>query len=258
MRKAIYRNLPWPVKPVTKIIYNKMELVQFSRLKHKCNGMLHASLYKRLYEYASEVGEGNIVEIGAGHGAGTIALGMGVKESGKNSKVIAIERGERGTRARYGNKKENISILEKNVEDYGVEDYVEILPVDLNIESGLPNRVSSSAPFSMMVIDADGKLSRDFQLFYDLLRPGAIIVIDDYSPKRKYCTPSEINPLGGGKPYRTFSYANFLIKEGYITPFKVIDDTLLAIKSLEDSKFEPAGVEEIKTHLEEDREYFFD
>lgn len=45
-------------------------------IKQKCNGMLSAEMYHRIYEYAAKAPAGNFIEIGAAHGAATVCLGL--------------------------------------------------------------------------------------------------------------------------------------------------------------------------------------
>jgi predicted O-methyltransferase YrrM len=217
--------------------------------------MLSPEVYNKLYQYASNVSHSNVLEIGAAHGASTIALALGLKESQYDNRVVTFEKGEGGSRAEYGSKEENLEILRGNLAAYEVDDSVSIVPERLDIERGVPDVVQEHAPYSLLCIDADGKLHRDFSLLYDLLEPGAVVIIDDYSLKRDYTEVNEQYPLGGGKDYRTFCYVNHFLETGVLKQLEVIDNTFFGTRSVT-TEYPPenASIDTIKTHLENDRQ----
>lgn len=252
MRRAIYNNLPWFLKPLALAGYEKFRRHKFSKLKADCNGMLSAHVYEQLFYHARNTGPGSIVEIGAAHGAGTIAMALGLKDAGSTNRVVAIEKGEGGSRSKYGSKNENIEILRNNIREWGVSDRIDVVPKHLERGAELPGSIADNLPVSLLCIDADGYLDRDFELLYDHLLPGAIVVIDDYSPQKDYQPQTGRYPLGGGKQYRTFCYANLLIDEGYLTRYRLIDDTLFAVKPYTDPTFD-LDTTQVEEHLKNTR-----
>lgn len=217
--------------------------------------MLSAKVYHLLYRYAGDIGDGNILEIGSAHGAGTVSLALGAKDGNSSATVVAVEKGEGGSRSEYGSKEKNIKILQENFQEFGISDRVNLVDQHLTREDGLPENVQSHVPFSLVCVDADGNLDRDFELLYNKILPGSVIVIDDYSPRRAYREKSTRYPLEGGKHYRTFCYANWLIENGFIHRYKIIGPTLFAVKSPNPPNIDKLQrIEKIQNHLQEDRE----
>ncbi|WP_459191812.1 O-methyltransferase [Halosimplex sp. J119] len=253
MNQGVYDQLPWFLKPAVRKIYQTIWPTRFSKLKDECNGMLSEEVYEELYQSAKATQKGNIVEVGAAHGAGSIALALGLEDSNRDGEVITVEKGEGGSRSKYGSKEDNIRILEQNIREWGVSDRIRVLPQHLDGESDLPAPIAEALPISVLCLDADGNLHRDFELLYDHLLPGSMVIIDDYSPEKNYHPKSERYPLGGGKNYRTFCYANALIDEEYLTRYRLIDNTLFAVKPYTDPEYEldPTVVDQ---HLERTRE----
>lgn len=253
MLREIYAQFPTIVQPIAKAVYQPYKHYRFHKISQECNGMLPLDTYKKLYDYAADIGEGNILEVGSAHGAGTISLGLGVEESNGTATVIGVEKGEGGSRTPYGTKKENLRILQDNIRSYGLSERVQIVNEYLSLEDGLPSAIKSNAPFSLVCLDADGRLDRDFQLLYDDILPGSIIAIDDYAPERCYQEKTERMPSGGGKHYQTLVFANFLCREGYLDRFKLLDDTLVAVKPPDAPDINDIQFNRIREHLENDR-----
>lgn len=147
-------------------------------IKQKCNGMLSAEMYQRIYEYAAKAPAGNFIEIGAAHGAATVCLGLALGEK-SNFHVYSVEKIIGGSRDQFGGFSENKKTLEKNLAYFGVENHVELILEDVKSAA---LKIPSGPPFSLMILDADGRINRDFGLFFDKLMPGAIVIIDDVSP----------------------------------------------------------------------------
>jgi len=217
--------------------------------------MLPAKVYQLLHRYACDIGDGDILEIGAAHGAGTVSLALGVQDGGRSGTVVAVEKGEGGSRAEFGSKERNIKILENNLREFGVSDSVVLVDEHLTRDGNLPEKIQSPAPFSLVCLDADGKLDRDFQRLYDNIRPGAIIVIDDYSPLRAYREQTPRYPLGGGKHYRSLCYANWLLDNGFLHRYRLIEQTLITVKPPDVPDLaDLENMENLQVHLDKDRE----
>lgn len=233
MIRRIYSKLPPALKSAIEGIYLPSRLHRFNKIKRNCNGLLSAEVYYLMYSYASTMNDGNILEIGSAHGAGAISLALGSKESGASAKVVAVEKGE------YDTRPDTINNLNENIDKYDVENHVEVVQRRLTIDEGLPDVIESHAPFSILVLDADGRLDRDFKLLYEHLPPGAIIIIDDYDLAR------------GGKHYRTFVYVNLLSNNNYINIYKIFGDTLVAAKPPESPDIADLDFSESQEHLDE-------
>jgi len=255
MLSEAFHMLPRIVQPAVRNMYYQYRDYRFYKIEKDCNGMLRGEIYSKLYSYAFDINAGNIIEVGSAHGAGTVSLALGVKESGGSATVVGVEKGEGGSRSRYGSKEDNISTLASNVEKYDVEDYVDLVDRRLNVEDGLPADITERVPFSLVVLDADGRLNRDFKLLYEHILPGSVIVIDDYAPMREYREPTERRPAGGGKHYRTLTYANHLLDEGYLNKYATFDGTLIATKPPESPDISDLnGLRTIREYLKADRE----
>lgn len=254
MLQRIYNSSPWTIRPLFHWCYDRYKLRYFRKLSQQANGMLSAKVYQRIHQYGKKAAHNNILEIGAAHGAATIALAKGIQDSEYQSSVITFEKGEGGSRADYGSKEDNLRILRNNLDEYNVSDTITLIPERLDSDGGLPSEVVEGAPYSLLCIDADGELHRDFDLLYDLLEPGAVVIIDDYSLRRDYVEKSESYPLGGGKDYRTFCYVNHFLETDVLKELEVIDTTFFGTKSVT-TPYPPeeAAIDKIKQHLDTDR-----
>lgn len=64
--------------------------------------MLPVEVYQRLYEAALAAPDRNLVEVGCAHGAGTVCLAAGLRDSGREGRVYTFEKIVGGTREAYG------------------------------------------------------------------------------------------------------------------------------------------------------------
>jgi predicted O-methyltransferase YrrM len=199
----------------------------FRDLKRHCNGMLHPTVYRRLYETAKSYG-GTIVEVGTAHAAGTVALALGLKTSGTSGRIYSIEKIVGGSREAYGTPDENLSIIRGNLKHFGVEDSVELLIGDV---SDLHKEIPPDREISMLVLDADGQIDRDFMLFFNRLRARAPIMIDDCEDsvqvKRKDRYIVAINQ----KKKLTWMLTRFFTEQGWIAEGKNLHGTLFTCKT---------------------------
>jgi predicted O-methyltransferase YrrM len=167
------------------------DLARWKALKAESSGMLSPVVYRELYRLARDAPDLDIIEIGGAAGAGSIALALGVKESGKRSGVIVAEKLEGGSRVEFGDRSSNQQIIEENFRKFGVLDQVRFFPHEVTMENG--GEVSAlfrSGEIAVLVHDADGRVDRDFFLFWPLLRDGCAIVIDDYADE-----PAKYRPV---------------------------------------------------------------
>ena len=145
-------------------------------VKERCHGMLSAHVYQKIYDTARSSEGGVIVEIGAAHGAGTVCLAMGLRDASRPGKVYSFEKIIGGSREQFGGLSENEKIIRSNLRHFGVEDRVELIIGDVEDDH---HRVPRDRPIEVLVLDADGRIDRDIGLFYDSVRIGGAVIIDD-------------------------------------------------------------------------------
>ena len=161
--------------------YNRLRHPRFSELKTRTGGMMPVRVYRRLHELAADLPDLDIVEIGAGTGTGTIALAWGMAESGKTSSLVTVEKCEGGSRDEIGDYEANRRLLDDNFGWAGVADRIRLFPRLLDDDSIDDCRDQLTTDrLAALVIDADGRLDRDFRYFWSSVVEGGAIVVDDY------------------------------------------------------------------------------
>lgn len=193
-------------------------------VKKKANGMLSIDVYQEMYHLAKKVEQNTtILEIGTAHGAGSISLALG--SLGKN-KVTSIDKITGGSRDKFGTLEENKAIIKNNFKYFGVEKVIDFyIGTSTEIASHLPEELK----ISMLVIDADGAIDRDFELFYNKLLPGSTIIIDDYTNYVRIKKDKK-NTLIDQKFRLTHMLVSFMEHANLLKKNKVIDSTYFGIK----------------------------
>jgi len=183
----------------------------FKRMAKSNWGQLTPKIYYALYKDAF-FSRGNILEIGAGFGAGTTALAMGIRDSGSARKVISVESFDSPSIARFGSKLANYEKMIGHLKAYGVRKYVHVFKQKLTPDS----YPAPTKKFGMVFIDCDGHLERDFRLFGGHIINGASIIIDDYGPQYtiKYTKPK---PLVLQKFLFTYELVHKLMEWGILS-----------------------------------------
>jgi predicted O-methyltransferase YrrM len=255
------------LKQITCDCLRQAKYGRFFKIKAHAKGMLKPEAYAAIYHYASLAESGAAVEIGSAQGAGTISLGLGRQKAGSKDLVYAYERSVKSGALQDWNKKEaNIKVLEQNLADFGLQEQVIVIPENVHHAH---TKVDSGTPLSMIVIDSDGAIDRVFQYFYNQLKPGAAIVIDDYEDKikvpksiakqegiadylieKEVSTLEELCPLG--KHYTTWKLTNYLIDQGYLIKREVIGNTFFGIKpqnALQPIKWDLNAFKEIRHEI---------
>jgi len=205
---------------------------RWESLKAEAAGMLDPAVYRELYRLGRDAPDLDVVEIGGAAGAGTIALALGMKESGKHSGVIVAEKLEGGSRLEVGDRAANLRHIEGNFEKFGVAGQVRLFPREVTLQTG-PEIAAlvRTKEIAALVHDADGRIDRDFLLFWPLLREGGAIVIDDYADAPSKFRPiSPRYPLGGIKPVVTFRLTNRMIDWGLLRVTQQVGHTLFGVK----------------------------
>jgi predicted O-methyltransferase YrrM len=149
----------------------------FEEIKATANGMLPVAVYARIHETAREWASGSLVEVGTAHGAATIALALGAQTGGRPFHIFTVDPfgGKYSSRAAYGSVEQNIAIVQRHFEHFGVSDDITIVAgsVETLLESHDIDGVTT------LMIDADGRIDRDLALLYRRLTDDCRIIVDD-------------------------------------------------------------------------------
>jgi predicted O-methyltransferase YrrM len=148
-------------------------------VKIKCNGMLPADVYQRIYDLARSAPGGLFVEVGAAHAAATVCLASALRDSGRQEKVYSFEKIVGGSRKKFGDFETNKRIIEENISFFGLSSHI---VMNYGLVEDLARTIPEGAPLGLMMLDADGRIDRDFSLFFNSLVRKAVIVIDDVAP----------------------------------------------------------------------------
>src|SRR5437762_2429666 len=141
--------------------------------------MLHLDVLILIYHFAKTC-SGAIVEIGAFVGGATIAAAFGIRDSGQNKRLIAIEPGGSVKHKRLGTRN-ILRDLERNLTRERVRDLVTLIKG----QSFKPETISAmrqalaSDEAALLILDADAAKRRDIDCYRDKLIDGAWMVIDD-------------------------------------------------------------------------------
>src|SRR5437868_326859 len=141
--------------------------------------MLHLDVLILIYHFA-KICSGAIVEIGAFVGGATIAAAFGIRDSGQNKRLIAIEPGGSVKHKRLGTRN-ILRDLERNLTRERVRDLVTLIKG----QSFKPETISAMRQAlgldeaALLILDADAAKRRDIDCYRDKLIDGAWMVIDD-------------------------------------------------------------------------------
>lgn len=141
--------------------------------------MLHLDVLILIYHFA-KLCTGAILEIGAFVGGGTIAAALGVRDSGQEKKLIAVEPGGSVKHKRLGTRN-ILRDLERNLAREGVANMVTLVKG----KSFKPETISAvrqalgSDEVGLLVLDADAAKQRDIECYRDKFGDRCWLVIDD-------------------------------------------------------------------------------
>jgi predicted O-methyltransferase YrrM len=135
----------------------------FKKIAIQCDGMLSPAIYQHIYEAALASEGGLMVEVGTAHGAATVALALGLRDSGRSGRVVTFGR-------------ERSDIVKRNLREFGVEHLVEVVTGDVGYTA---SAVPHSAKISVLLLDADGRIDRDFIEFFNRVVTHGVVIIDD-------------------------------------------------------------------------------
>lgn len=155
--------------------------------KRSTRGMMPIKTYAEYRRMAAEFSQASIIDIGVGRGASSISFAMGIRDSGRNSRVHAIdifsqlsaEGPHRFNKAENpGNVVEmNVGEVEENARRYGVADLIVIWPRPAEEVAKL---FPPDEKIDILTIDVDGNIDRELRCFFDRVDNDGFIIIDDY------------------------------------------------------------------------------
>jgi L-amino acid N-acyltransferase YncA/cephalosporin hydroxylase len=144
------------------------------------HSMLHLDVLILVYHFA-KICSGNILEIGAFVGGATIAAAFGVRDSGTQKKLIAIEPGGSVKHKRLGTR--NIfRDLERNLARQRVSELVTTIKgrsFDPATISAV-NQTLGADKVGLLILDADAAKRRDIECYRERFVDACWMVIDDY------------------------------------------------------------------------------
>jgi len=141
--------------------------------------MLHVDVLILVYHFA-KLCSGAILEIGAFVGGATIAAALGVRDSGHEKKLIAVEPGGSVKHKRLGTRN-ILRDLERNLARERVANMVTLVKG----QSFKPETMSAvreglgSDQVGLLILDADAAKRRDIDCYRDKFAEGSWMVIDD-------------------------------------------------------------------------------
>jgi predicted O-methyltransferase YrrM len=162
------------------IEYRQQKALHHQLMKAAECSMLGIDAIVMIY-HCAKTSVGDILEVGSYVGGGTVALAMGVRDSGVEKKIISIERGCRVDLPRIGTK-DSFKDLRKNLKRFGFLDRVTLI----NGRSFDPNTIAvvgevfGPRQIGLFVFDADANVRRDINCYSDRFADRCWMVIDDY------------------------------------------------------------------------------
>jgi len=143
MKDYIKPFVPNVIYPIAQNIY---DYLIFSKVRNLTDGKMKPQVYAYINYLAKHSYEYNILEIGAYRGGSTISAAKALKETQSESRVYSFE-------------KQNIEHLTRNINSAGVENFVSVINDEVySTEYKMPEIIKENAPYSMIIIDADGEI----------------------------------------------------------------------------------------------------
>jgi phosphinothricin acetyltransferase len=164
---------------------------ELSKIRDKYS-MLHLDVLILIYHFA-KICSGNILEIGAFVGGATIAAAFGVRNSGENKKLIAIEPGGSVKHKRLGTRN-ILRDLERNLARQRVSKIVSLIK-GRSFDAATIRAVHGTLgpdKIGFLILDADAAKRRDIECYRDRFADDCWMVIDDYygADSNEKITPS--------------------------------------------------------------------
>ena len=154
--------------------------------------MLHLDVLILIYHFA-KIGSGDILEIGAFVGGATIAAAFGVRDSGRNKKLITIEPGGSVKHKRLGTRN-ILRDLERNLARQRVKEMVTVIKgrsFDVATIRAVHDTLGPDK-IGLLILDADAAKRRDIECYRNRFSDDCWMIIDDYygTDSNEKITPS--------------------------------------------------------------------
>ena len=154
--------------------------------------MLHLDVLILIYHFA-KICSGDILEIGAFVGGATIAAAFGVRDSGRNKKLITIEPGGSVKHKRLGTRN-ILRDLERNLARQRVTEMVTIIK-GRSFDAATIRAVHDTLgpdKIGLLILDADAAKRRDIECYRNRFSDDCWMIIDDYygTDSNEKITPS--------------------------------------------------------------------
>jgi phosphinothricin acetyltransferase len=164
------------------LMYYRQKPIHSTLLKVRDKySMLHLDVLLLIYHFA-KICSGSILEIGAFVGGATISAALGVRDSGQQKKLIAIEPGGGVKHKRLGTRN-ILRDLERNLARQRVSEMITLIkghsfdPETISVV----HQALGSDEIGLLILDADAGKRRDIECYEDKLSGGCWMIIDDYS-----------------------------------------------------------------------------
>ncbi len=144
------------------------------------HSMLHLDVLILIYHFA-KICPGQILEIGAFVGGATIAAALGVRDSGKRKRIVAIEPGGSLKHKRLATRN-ILRDLERNLTRQRVSEMVTVIKGHSSEPATITavHQALGSDEIGLLILDADAAKRRDIDRYGDKFTDGSWMVIDDY------------------------------------------------------------------------------
>lgn len=166
---------------------NNLSLMDFRRMRKETHGMMPAETYLALYSLAKDEIVDNVIDVGVGRGMTTIAYALGLLCKNHGGRVVAIDQFFQVRVGPHPYSKSshpencvdlNVNEFKDNLERYEVSPLVDYyVGSTSDVHADLPKELT----FGLLSIDVDGHIDRELGYFYDRVKTGGYIVIDDYA-----------------------------------------------------------------------------
>jgi predicted O-methyltransferase YrrM len=200
----------------------------FDAIRSHCDGMMKNEVYQAIYETALGAPAGDMVEIGTAHGAATICLALGRRDSGKEGRVYTFDRFAASGRTPYKIGADNLPLTLANLAKFKVTDLVEVVSGDIS-KTASHYRGENIA---LLMLDADGCIDRDLATFGDRVQDCAPVIVDDYADRCRVRRLDNGVTRVDAKHRITYHLVNMFERESVLKKRKVVYQTWFGEKDL--------------------------
>jgi predicted O-methyltransferase YrrM len=190
------------------IEYRYQKALHHQLMKAADHSMLGIDVLVLIYHFA-KMAEGDILEIGSFVGGSTIAAAMGVRDSGRQKKIISIELGGRLKDHRLATR-DIFKQLKKNLSRVGLLEAVTLINGSSFADSTITavREMASPGAIGLFIFDADANVRRDIDHYRDRFAHGCWVVIDDYisATDKGGPTRTQVDELVGAGRLQTLGF----------------------------------------------------